>query len=217
MSIGTLYGFALSPFVRAVRIALHEKGLAYDHQPHGFEEIKTPAYGAINPFHKIPAWVAPDGFTVYETPAILRFLDEAEPGVALTPGTPRDLARMAQWVGVAGSVLYPVGITQLVVQRLVMPLMGGTTDEGIVTSAAETTGRHLDALEAALVGPWLAGGGFSQADIMVGVMLDLIDLAPEGMALVATRPATGAFLARLRARPSFDATFPEMLAGHRRR
>lgn len=217
MTIGTLYGFALSPFVRAVRVALSEKGLAYAQQPHGFEEMKTPAYGAINPFHKIPAWVAADGFTVFETPAILRYLDEAEAGIPLTPGTPRDRARMAQWVGVAGSVLYPVGITQLVVQRLVMPLMGGATDEGIVSTAAETTGRHLDALEAALVGGWLAGGALSQADIMVGVMLDLIELAPEGMALVATRPATGALLARLRARPSFDATFPEMLEGHRRR
>ncbi len=140
-----------------MRIALHENGLAYDHQPHGFEELKTAAYGTINPFRKMPAWVSADGFAVYETPAILRYLDEAEPRIALTPGTARDRARMAQWVGVAGSFLYPVGITQLVVQRIVMPLMGGETDEAIVVSAAATTAGHLDALEAALAGDWLAG------------------------------------------------------------
>jgi len=217
MSIGTLYGFALSPFVRAVRIALQEKGLAYDHQPHGFEELKTPAYAAINPFRKMPAWVDSDGFAVYETPAILRYLDEAEPGIVLTPGAPRDRARMAQWVGVAGNFLYPIGITQLVVQRIVMPLMGGTTDAAIVASAEATTAEHLDALEAALSGDWLAGADFSQADILTGVMLDLIALTPEGAALVVARPAAAAFLARLRGRASFDTTFPEMLEAHRGR
>ncbi len=50
---------------------------------------------------------------------------------------------------------------------------------------------------------------------MVGVMLDLIALTPEGKALVAARPATSAFLARLRARATFGATFPEMLEGQR--
>jgi glutathione S-transferase len=215
MTQGTLYGFALSPFVRGVRIALAEKGIAYDHQPHGFEDLKTAAYAAINPFRKMPAWVAADGFAVYETPAILRYLDEAMDGVALTPAAPRDRARMAQWVGVAGSFLYPVGITQLVVQRIMMPLMGGTTDDAIVAEAAATISGHLDALEAALPGAWLAGPGMSQADIMVGVMLDLIDLTPEGAGLVAERPATGAYLGRLRARDSFRATFPDMLAGHR--
>lgn len=217
MSKGTLYGFALSPFVRAVRIALHEKGIAHDHQPHGFEELKSAAYGAINPFRKMPAWVAADGFAVYETPAILRYLDEAEAGVALTPVAPRERATMAQWVGVAGSYLYPVGITQLVVQRVVTPLMGGSADEAVVSAAAVATGGHLDALEAALRGDWLASAAFSQADIMVGVMLDLIDLTPEGAALVEARPATRAFLGRLRARASFAATFPEMLAEQRRR
>jgi len=215
MSIGTLYGFALSPFVRAVRIALHEKGLAYDHQPHGFEELKTPAFGAINPFRKMPAWVGSDGFAVYETPAILRYLDDAAPGVALTPQAPQDRARMAQWVGVAGSVFYPVGITQLVVQRIIMLLMGGKTDEAIIVSAEAATREHLDGLEAALSGDWLAGASFSQADIMVGVMLDLIALTPEGAALVAARPATNGFLARLRTRASFETTFPELLNGHR--
>jgi len=212
MSRGTLYGFALSPFVRGVRIALAEKGVAYDHQPHDLEEIKTPAYAAINPFHKMPSWVASDGFTIYETPAILRFIDETEPGVSLTPAMPRHRAAMAQWMGVAGSILYPVGITQLFLQRVVMPMMGGTADEAIVESATVATSGHLDAVAGALGGAFLAGPDFSQADILVGTMLDLIERCPEGATLFAARPAVADYLVRLRGRDSFVATFPAMFA-----
>ena len=66
-----LYGAAYSVYVRAVRLALEEKGLAYR-----LEEIdifapeKVPSgYAARHPFGKIPAFEH-DGLALYESDAI---------------------------------------------------------------------------------------------------------------------------------------------------
>ncbi len=54
---------------------------------------KTPEYRARHPFAKVPAFEH-DGFELYETAAIMRYVDETFEGPSLQPDEPRARARM---------------------------------------------------------------------------------------------------------------------------
>ncbi|MEM6436922.1 MAG: glutathione S-transferase N-terminal domain-containing protein [Cyanobacteria bacterium P01_D01_bin.115] len=77
----TLYGSALSPYVRAVRATFIEKGLNYEFVPIGPQELRSPEYATRHPFRKLPAMDV-DGEPLYETSAIMRYIGEAHEGKA---------------------------------------------------------------------------------------------------------------------------------------
>jgi glutathione S-transferase len=207
-----LHGFPVSPYVRAARIALIEKGLAYQFHEIGFEDLRTEDYARLNPFRKMPVLQQGD-FLLYETPAILGYVDEAFAGGALQPDSPAARAQMRKWLGIAAHHLYPVGVMQLFVQRIMTPILGGEPDGAVVAEAAIATGHHLDVLEGELgATPYLAGPELSLADILVGVMVDYVAMSPEGRALVAARPKTAAWLAQVAQRESFRQTLAPLLA-----
>ena len=81
MSDITLYGFPISTYVRTARIALAEKGVAYELLPF---EPNTEEMIAVNPTGKVPAFKHED-FVLYETLAITKYIDQAFDGPALQP------------------------------------------------------------------------------------------------------------------------------------
>ncbi|MBO6504507.1 MAG: glutathione S-transferase family protein [Kordiimonadaceae bacterium] len=89
----TVYFVSGSPFAWRVMLALGLKGLDYQAKRLVFDEGDTqkPEYLALNPRGKVPTLV--DGeVTVYESLAILAFLDRAYPDVPLLGETPADAA-----------------------------------------------------------------------------------------------------------------------------
>jgi glutathione S-transferase len=79
-----LYGLARSVYTRIVRLALEEKAVGYS-----LEEVEIfgprgvpAAHLARQPFGRIPAFEH-DGFMLYETDAITRYIDEAFTGTRL--------------------------------------------------------------------------------------------------------------------------------------
>jgi glutathione S-transferase len=74
-----------------VRLACHEKGIDYELVPTFPGQM-----GALNPFQKIPAITHGD-LTLYESPAILRYLDRTFPGPRLWPADSRQAALCDQW------------------------------------------------------------------------------------------------------------------------
>jgi glutathione S-transferase len=84
-----LYGADYSVYVRDARLALLEKGVDHELVPVDiFAEGGPPAwYGDLHPFGKIPAFEH-DGFRLFETSAIARYVDEAFDGPALQPSEP---------------------------------------------------------------------------------------------------------------------------------
>jgi glutathione S-transferase len=79
-----LYGFPQSNYVRAARMACVEKGVPHTLEPAG---PHSPAILEMNPFGKMPAMRHGD-FTLYETSAIMRYIDDAFAGPRLTPADP---------------------------------------------------------------------------------------------------------------------------------
>lgn len=207
-----LYGFPVSPHVRAARIAFAEKGVAVTFNEIGFADLGTEAYGRINPFRKMPALV--DGeVTLYETPALLIYADGIGQGASLQPADVAERARMWQFIGVAQHHLFPVGVMQLYFHTVLAGLIGVPADPDVAQKAVAPTAGHLDALEAALGSGYLAGTGLSLADLYCGAMVDYIARTRAGHELLAVHPRVGGWLEALRERDSFKGSFAAMLTG----
>jgi len=131
------------------------------------------------------------------------------PGPALQPSDPRAAARMNQVIGINDWYLFPKAVAVIGFQRIVGPaLMGLQTDEAVCAAAAPEAERCVRALDGILGGSaFLAGDQFSLADVLVGPQMDFLGATPEGEALLAGT-GLGAWLERMRARPSFEATLP---------
>ncbi len=88
MADPVIYGPAFSTYVRSVRLTLEEKAA-----PYRLEEVnilegahQTPEHRARHPFTKVPAFEH-DGFALYETAAIMRYVDETFAGPSCNPTT----------------------------------------------------------------------------------------------------------------------------------
>jgi len=209
MSEFNVYGIPGSPFLRSVEITLHEKGLDYELHAIAPGEHKQPDYLARHPFGRIPAFEH-DGFAVYETQAILRYLDDVFPAPPLTPGNPAARARMNQVIGIIECYYFPKAAAPIGFNRIIGPrLLGIPGDESAIAEAMPMARTCFAEFER-LIGdkPYLTGETFSLADIMLGAQLDLICEAPEGRALIEETPRLGAWLKRVVQRPSFIATQP---------
>jgi glutathione S-transferase len=90
MTSPTVFGAAYSVYVRIVRLALAEKGVAYRLVDIDIFAPGGPPqeYVARHPFGRIPAFEH-DGFRLYETGAIARYVDEAFDGPPLQPADVR--------------------------------------------------------------------------------------------------------------------------------
>ena len=86
-----VYGFPRSTFVNIVRLVLTHKDVAYEF--HDLEPVMGKSeHLALHPFNRVPILRHSD-FIVYETNAIVAYIDEAFEGESLTPQDPRGRAR----------------------------------------------------------------------------------------------------------------------------
>ena len=202
MSDIVVYGTPGSPFLRAVEVGLKEKGAAYRLHPIAPSETKSEEHLQRHPFGRMPAFAHGD-FALYETQAILRYLDDIFPAPRWQPADPRAAARMNQIIGINDWYLFPKAAAPIVFQRLIGPVLLGTaTDEAAVAAAvpmAKTCVAELDQLLGTQ--RFLAGETLSIADIILAPQLDFFAATPEGRkALDGT--SLKAWLARMNARPS---------------
>src|SRR5690349_24297838 len=86
-----VYGPAGSTYVWSTRLALAEKGVAHDLVDVPFGAHREEPHLSRHPFGKVPAFEH-DGFALYETQAILRYIDE---GFPVAPLQPTDLHEFA--------------------------------------------------------------------------------------------------------------------------
>ena len=208
MSSIKLYGILGSPFMRSVEIGLKEKGLEYDVHALAPGEHKQPEHLKRHPFGRVPSFEH-DGFSIYETQAILRYIDDVFPNPPLTPGNPKQRTSMNQIIGIIEWYFFPKAAAPIAFNRIIGPkLLGLPTDEAAIAEAmpmARICFAELDRLLGDK--PYLAGETLSIADIMLGAQLDLLSETPEGAQLIeGTRLKP--WLNRMVKRPSFAATEP---------
>jgi glutathione S-transferase len=203
-----VYGAAMSPYVWSARLALAEKGVAHELVSVGISEFRTEPHLSRHPFGRIPAFEH-DGFMLYETQAIMRYVDEAFAAAPLQPIELHPFARMNQIMGIVDSYLTPCLLSGVLFQRFAAPLIGRTCDEEAVVEALPRV-RHCIGEIARLGGdqPFLAGDAVSLADLMVIPQIYYFKRLPEGAAQLAELPALAAWVNRMEERQSLQVTRP---------
>jgi len=205
----TVYGIPGSPFLRSVEIALREKGVDYRLQVLNPGESKSAEYlQERHPFGRIPAFEH-DGFRIYETQAIIRYIDQVFPDPALTPADPKERARMNQVIGAIEWYFFPKAGVPIGFNRIVGPAVFGITPDEAAIQEAIPMAQTCIAEFARLLGEqrFIAGETFSIADIMLGAQLDFFRYTPEGASLLGDTQLEQ-WLDRIRQRSSMLATEP---------
>jgi glutathione S-transferase len=207
-----LYGPAYSTYTRTARLALEEKGLAYD-----LREVDTLAgegqkaeHLARHPWGKVPV-LDHDGFSVFETVAIARYIDEAFPGPALQPADARRRARMTQVCAVLDNYGWHPMVMRVFLQSVVVPMQGGTPDREAVAEALPLAERALAVVESLTGGDgFLCGDTINLADCHLVPILDYFARTEDGRAVLARRPRLSAWWDRMQQRSSVAGTRPSL-------
>jgi glutathione S-transferase len=214
MADPTLYGAAYSVYTRIARLALLEKRVTFHFEAVDiFAEDVAELHRRRHPFARIPTFEH-DGFALYETAAICRYVDEEFAGPALQPATAHGRARVAQIVGLLDSYGYRAMVWDVFVERVRRPLRGEITDEAKIAAGLATAQTCLAALAGLMgAGPYLVGDAVTLADLHAAPMIAYFRAAPEGAAALARHPSLSAWWESMRARPSLLAT-PSPLIDH---
>jgi glutathione S-transferase len=111
MNAVTLFGAPYSVYVRICRITLAEKGVRHTLEPVDVfsDDGVPPAHLQRNPFGRIPAFDH-DGFGLFETDAIVHYIDDVFDGPPLQGDDPHLRARMCQIMRIADSELCTKGV-----------------------------------------------------------------------------------------------------------
>jgi maleylpyruvate isomerase len=104
-----LYNFHASSTSYRARIVLSLKGLQYEYIPIRLDKAEhlAPAYGQINPMRGVPT-LEVDGVRLYQTSAIIEYLEEVYPQPALLPKDAIGRAQVRALAAIVGSDMHPV-------------------------------------------------------------------------------------------------------------
>lgn len=198
----TLHHHPLSTYSRRVRIALLEKGLPATlvEVDMGARAHRSPDYLRLNPHGRVPTLVE-DGFVLYESTAILEYLENTHPEPRLIPDDARGCALIAmhmklcdlQLTRQTGAIIFP--------KRF---LPRERWDEPAMANAKREIERHLDILERDLHGrEWLVADRYSLVEVCYTPFVEFF-----GLMEITPPPAVAAWTARMLARPSAQQTKP---------
>jgi glutathione S-transferase len=207
MSEFTVHSVPGSPFGRTVLATLEEKGASYRLAPVALGTFQSPEHLARHPFGRVPV-LDHDGFMLYETQAILRYLDRVLPSPGLTPADARRAARMDQAMNVNDWYLFHGVGNVIIFHRVIAPrVMGRAPDEAAIEAAMPKAKIVFDEL-GRLLGDneYFCGDAISLADLMLAPAVEFFTLVPEWSVLGAPHANLVKWIARMQARPSMQAT-----------
>jgi glutathione S-transferase len=201
----TLYWSTRSPFVRKVMVAAHELGLA--------ERIRTVptlvaitapnlTHLAMNPLGRIPTLVLADGTTLYDSLAIIEYLNELAGGSLLPPGG-RARLQALRWHALGNGLLEVLMLWNSERQRNPPPV---APHPAALEGFQAKTQATLDLLERESAA--LAATPFGIGQIAVGCALGYLDFRFAPLGWRTGRPGLAAWGEGFDARPSAIATKP---------
>jgi maleylpyruvate isomerase len=104
-----LYNFHASSTSYRTRIVLNLKGVPYEYIPVRLDKAEhlTAAYGAINPMRGVPT-LEVEGARLYQSSAIIEYLEEVYPTPPLLPKDPAARAQVRALAAIVGADMHPV-------------------------------------------------------------------------------------------------------------
>ena len=171
MSAFTVWTIPGSPFARAVIAVLIEKGAPFRVARLQPGTLTSGDHLARHPFGKMPVLDHGD-FRLYETQAILRYLDRVLPAPALTPDLPAAAARMDQVMNINDHYLFNGVANVIGFQRVVGPLLLGLApDENAIAAAMPAAHTVFAELSRLLGAPAVFAGERLSLAAFLGVAL----------------------------------------------
>ena len=210
MALVLYYGSG-SPYAWRVQLALEHKALSYERKVLSFAagDTRKPEFVALNPRHRVPVLVDGD-FVLYESNAIVEYLDEAYPatGAPLFPGDVRTRALVRRLIMEVDSYLDDA-LDPLTTQAF--SKKPEERDPRAIADGRKAVVEDLVLFSDAMRGEFLAGP-LSAADFALYPMvaflkrceLKLPDLDADGM----LTPRLRAWKTRIEGLPYFDKTVP---------
>jgi glutathione S-transferase len=201
-----------SPFAWRVWLALECKQLAYEMQIISFSagDTRKPEFLKLNPRHKVPVLVD-DGFALYESAAIVEYLEDKYPksgNGGLFPTEPKERARARRLILEVDNYLR-TAIDPMLRQIFFKP--EAEWDAQVITQSREEFLRELQYFEGEMRGDFMAGKP-GAADFALYPMLALALRVEKKKADLGLRAAIGpkltAWMGRIEALPYFRKTWP---------
>lgn len=203
-----LGGFAVSNYYNKVKVALLEKGVA-------FEEVycktsQDEEYRRRSPMGKVP-YLDVDGEFLCESQVICEYLEETYPQKPLYPKDALERARVRELITIMELNL------ELVARRLyTQAFFGGTVSDETKKQVEKELAKGARAFkQLAKFSPFVAGASLSLADCVAGVHLPLVSLASKivlGRDALEDCAAVKPYLKMLNERPAFRKTNDERKA-----
>jgi glutathione S-transferase len=216
MAITFYYG-AGSPFAWRVWLALEHKALAYELKVLSFSEgdLKKPEFAALNPRRKVPVLVDAQGqgnapFVLYESAAIIEYLEESYPGsgAPLFPTDLRGRALVRRMVCEADNYVAPA-VNRLLSRVLFTP--EAQWNENKIADACSDCIEELGTWAPQFRGEFLAGP-LSAADLtlypMVALALRCENRKPDLAVGAALPQPMRDWMRRIEGLPYFAKTWP---------
>ncbi|CAB4386551.1 glutathione S-transferase [Rhizophagus irregularis] len=208
----TVFGRSVSAFNLILFYVLKELGLSYEFVQTTPEEVNSPDYLATkHPFGRTPS-LNDDGFQIYETRAIARYLINKYQGTksstVLIPSDVQKAALVEQFISVETSY-YTQPLYKMLTQLILVKKQGNEPDLKIVNETREEIVKTLDVYEKLLEGKDYLTGEFSLADLLhVPLTFYAINSTDEGD-LWNKRPNVSRWLKNLNERECWKNVFTE--------
>jgi len=205
-----IIGAPQSNFVWACRIACGEKELPYELVavfPH------TPEVDAIHPFGKIPA-MRHGEVTLFESRAILYYIDHAFPGAPLAPRDAVGGAQVEQWISAVNTTIDPVLLRQYGVAYFFPGTPDGSPNRAAIDAVLPKLEPHFALLDRAVArSGYLVGDGLTLADMNLLPLLYYMSKLPESGEMLRAKPNLAGYVERLLARKTIAETIPPPMPG----
>ena len=206
----TLYVMSGSPYAWRARLALAHKGATFELETMSYDagDLESAAFGALNPRRRVPV-LTEDGFTLYESAAIVEYVEERWPGEPrLFSADLRQRALQRRMVREADQY-FADQLERLVAEVLFTPPAKRSRQH--IAEVAADLKRELGFWEAMIAGDFLAGA-LSAVDFTLFPQLALVDrMASRNPGLIPadlTGPRIAAWMRRMEALPLVQATWP---------
>ena len=197
-----LHYHPLSTYSRRVRIASLEKGINIELVELDMAKgaHRGPDYLQKNPYGRVPT-LEDDGFVLYESTAILEYLEATHPTPPLVPADARGCALVAMHMKLCDIQLArQTGI--IIFPKRFLPRE--RWDEAAMAQAKKEIEKHLAIVEQQLAGrEWMVGGRYSLVEVCYAPFVEFFPLME-----ITPPPAVAAWTARMLGRPSARETKP---------
>jgi glutathione S-transferase len=197
-----LHYHPLSTYSRRVRIALIEKGIQAELVELDMAKgaHRAPEYLALNPYGRVPT-VDEDGLVLYESTAILEYLEATHPTPPLLPADARGRALAAMHMKLCDIQLArQTGI--IIFPKRFLPRE--RWDEGAMAQAKKEIEKHLAIVERQIGSrEWMVGDHYSLVEVCYTPFVEFFPLME-----ITPPPAVAAWTARMLERPSARETKP---------